>query len=74
MEATAVLAGEPHSDRPACVHPVLATLARVVNDAVADEVRATLLPLSVRLIGTASLPADRRCGFGLDGVSRRRRA
>jgi hypothetical protein len=54
MEATALLAGEPHTDRPATVHPALAALARVVNDAVSDAARPTLLPLAPRMIGTAA--------------------
>jgi hypothetical protein len=53
MEVTALLAGEPHSDRPCSVHPVLAAMARVVNDAVSDAARPALLPLAPRMIGTA---------------------
>lgn len=58
MEATALLAGEPHTDRPATVHPVLAALARVVNDAVSDPARPALLTLAPQLIGTAAAGAD----------------
>jgi hypothetical protein len=58
MEATAHLAGEPYSDRPACVHPVLAALARVVNDAVSDQTRQALRPLAARLIGTADVSTE----------------
>lgn len=58
MEATALLAGEPHSDRPASVHPVLAALARVVNDAVSDPARPALLALAPQLIGTAEAGDD----------------
>jgi hypothetical protein len=54
MEATAWLASEPHSDRPASVHPVLAALARVVNDAVSDAAPPALLSLAPQLIGTAA--------------------
>ena len=36
MELTAFLAGEPHTDHPACTHPVLAAVARVANDATSD--------------------------------------
>ena len=42
MEYTALLAGEPFSDHPACTHPVLASLARRVNDGVSDRARAGL--------------------------------
>jgi hypothetical protein len=52
MEYTAYLAGEPHSDRPTSVHPVLAGIAHVINDAVGDKERARLTLLAPRLIGT----------------------
>jgi hypothetical protein len=43
MEFTALLAGEEPTDRPLCVHPLVAAVARVVNDSVSDEARAELL-------------------------------
>jgi hypothetical protein len=52
MELTAFLAGEPHSDKPACTHPVLAAVARVVNDASSDPARAALACPAPALIGT----------------------
>jgi hypothetical protein len=52
MELTAFLAGEPHTDRPACTHPVLAAVARVVNDASSDPGRSALARLAPQLIGT----------------------
>jgi hypothetical protein len=52
MEATALLAGEPQTDRPVSVHPVLAALARVVNDAVSDAARPALLAHAPTMIGT----------------------
>lgn len=58
MEATALLAGEAHTDHPASVHPVLAALARVVNDAVSDQTRQALLLVMPRLIGTADSPSQ----------------
>lgn len=57
LELAAWLAGEPHSDAPACVSPVVATYARWLASAVDDEVRQTLKPLAARLIGTAA-PGD----------------
>jgi hypothetical protein len=54
MEAAAWLANEEHSDSPKCVHPVLAAMARNVNDSVDDETRQTLWPLLIRCLGTAS--------------------
>jgi hypothetical protein len=66
MELASRLAGEPWSDHPACVHPVLAAVARGVNDAVADACRARLVSLVPRLIGTAAAgPArDQRSDLG----------
>jgi hypothetical protein len=43
MEFTALLAGEDLTDRPRCVHPLVAAVARVVNDSVSDAARAQLL-------------------------------
>jgi hypothetical protein len=54
MEAAAWLAGEEHSDTPACVHPMLAQAVRIVNDVSNDDVRQTLWPLIIRCLGTAS--------------------
>ena len=53
MEAAAWIAAEQHSDHPVCVHPVLASMARRVNDMVDDETRRTLWPLIIRCLGTA---------------------
>ena len=54
MEFTALLAGEDLTDRPICVHPLVAAVARVVNDAVSDEVRDELLALGPALPGTTT--------------------
>lgn len=42
MEYASVLAGEPFSDHPRCTDPMLATLARLVNDATTDGGRHRL--------------------------------
>lgn len=52
MEAVSFIAGERWSDHPVCVHPVIASCARMVNDAVNDEERHKLVTLIPRLIGT----------------------
>jgi hypothetical protein len=54
MEFTALLAGEDLSDRPQCVHPLVAAVARVVNDAVSDGVRDGLLSRGPAVLGTNS--------------------
>lgn len=58
MEAVALLAGEPQTDRPASVHPALAALARVVNDSVSDAARQALLILAPTMIGTDAADRD----------------
>jgi hypothetical protein len=53
LEAVAWIAGEPHSDRPACVSRVLASFVRYWNDLGADRDREALKLFLVRLVGTA---------------------
>lgn len=57
MEMVSYLAGEVWSDSPACTHPVLASMARSVNDRLPDSERHRLVPLIGRLFGTAA-PVD----------------
>jgi hypothetical protein len=54
MEMTSFLAGERWSDHPACTHPLLASLARMVNDIVTDQVRPRLVPMIPSVIGLNS--------------------
>ena len=51
MELASYLAGEPWSDHPRCTHPLLAVLARAVNDHVSDATRPRLAPLIPHVIG-----------------------
>jgi hypothetical protein len=51
MELASFLAGERWSDHPACTHPLLATLARLVNDHTTDAGRRELAPLVPAVIG-----------------------
>lgn len=51
MEFASVLAGEPFGDHPRCTHPLLAALARGVNDRVDDATRQRLLPLVPAVVG-----------------------
>ncbi|MBK4346026.1 hypothetical protein [Lacisediminihabitans changchengi] len=54
MEFASYLAGERWSDHPACTHPALAALARLVNDCSSDSSRGrlvTLVPSVVGLLG-----------------------
>lgn len=54
MEFASFLAGERWSDHPRCTHPLLAALARDVNDHVSDGARARLVPLIPSVIGVTS--------------------
>lgn len=51
MEYASYLAGERWSDHPACTHPVLAALARDVNDLSSYQARTALTPLIHRVVG-----------------------
>jgi hypothetical protein len=50
MEVTSLLAGERWSDHPACTHPLLAHLARLVNDRTSDAGRQRLVTLVPSLV------------------------
>lgn len=54
MEMASFMAGERWSDHPACTHPLLADLARMVNDIVTDESRTQLVPMIPSVIGLTS--------------------
>lgn len=51
MEFASYLAGERWSDHPNCTHPLLAQLARCVNDCIGDDFRGTLVPHIPSVIG-----------------------
>jgi hypothetical protein len=53
MEWVSYLAGEPHSDEPACVSPVLRAFCTTLNDSLEDGPRQRLRPYLARTIGTA---------------------
>jgi hypothetical protein len=66
MEYTALLAGEPFSDRPRCVDAKLAAILRGVNDSLSDEDRPQLVSLLGRAIGLVVPPdvgEERTGGF-----------
>ena len=54
MEFASYLAGERWSDHPACTHPVLAAVARNVNDLSTDATRATLSQHIHRVVALTS--------------------
>lgn len=82
MEIVSLLAGERWSDAPRCTHPLLAAVARLVNDEVADDTRQELVHLVPDLVGAvgdgpATSPAIvrtcARVGLTVDPSSRRLR-
>jgi hypothetical protein len=66
MELASYLAGERWSDHPACTHPLLAAVARDVNDYTSDAGRARLAGLIPSVIGLAGddLHLDARIALG----------
>jgi hypothetical protein len=51
MEMASYLAGERWSDHPNCTHPLLAALARDVNDRLGDDARQELVSLVPSVVG-----------------------
>jgi hypothetical protein len=51
MEMASFLAGERWSDHPSCTHPVLATLARCVNDMLDDTSRQRIALMIPEVVG-----------------------
>jgi hypothetical protein len=62
LELVSELSGEVWSDRPAAVHPVLAAIARCVNDESTEDGRQRLVLFAPKLMGTylAREPVSRR--------------
>jgi hypothetical protein len=60
MELASRLAGEPFSDRPLSVSPVIAELLRQYNDAVDDERRQALIPYAALAVGTRGFASVER--------------
>jgi hypothetical protein len=66
MELASMLAGEPFSDRPATVCPVIAGFMRAYNDRVDDERRQDLYAYAAEVVGSRTTPdiehvRERRC-------------
>jgi hypothetical protein len=66
MEFASVLAGERWSDHPSCTHPLLAAVARHVNDYTSDAGRQRLAGLIPSVIGLTgdNLHIDARIALG----------
>jgi hypothetical protein len=52
LELAAMLAGEPFSDRPRSVSPVIAGVLGLYNDAVDDQTRQGLFAYAAAIVGT----------------------
>lgn len=52
VELASLMAGEPFSDSPACVDPVIASFLRTWNDRAAHAARQDLRPYAERIIGS----------------------
>jgi len=74
MEAAAYVAGEKHSDHPACVSPVIGAFMRSWNDSLPDDESRTrlLLPLIPKILNTAgsSDVEERRSWMAVDWMAR----
>jgi hypothetical protein len=71
MEWVTHLAGESHSDTPACVSPVVRTFCTALNDALDDDARQRLRAYLPRSIGTAEDGLDEaRSWMALDWLVR----
>jgi hypothetical protein len=63
MELASHLAGEPWSDHPACVSPVIGALVRRLNDRWSDEHRQMLKPLIPEMLNTADPALERQRAY-----------
>jgi hypothetical protein len=57
MELASMLAGEPFSDHPASVCPVIASFLRTYNDTIDDHRRQNLYACAAAVVGTRSSKA-----------------
>src|ERR1700744_4355201 len=73
LELVSYVAGEPWSDHPECVCPVLGAFFRAWNDGLPDDKRAAILrPFLPRLIGTnkGTALSERRALMAADWLVR----
>lgn len=72
MEWVAWAAGEPHSDHPQCVSPVIGVFVRALNDKLPDAERQALVPVLLDCIGTHTTKDDEvtRAFLAIDWAAR----
>ncbi|MCU1413700.1 MAG: hypothetical protein JWN80_1040 [Microbacteriaceae bacterium] len=68
MEFASYLAGERWSDHPACTHPMLADLARLVNDCSSDAARGDLVVLVPSVVGLLGDGRDTTLRVAIDAL------
>jgi hypothetical protein len=68
MEFASYLAGERWSDHPACTHPMLANLARLVNDCSSDAARGDLVVLVPSVVGLLGDGRDTTLRLTIDAL------
>jgi hypothetical protein len=78
MELASMLGGEPFSDRPASVCPVIGGFLRAYNDRIDDERRQDLYRYAAAVVGSRASgdverARERRCLAWADEMRRRRR-
>jgi hypothetical protein len=79
MELASMLAGEPFSDRPECVCPVIAEFLRTYNDHISRKLRQDLFDYAARAVGSNQghrierRRANRLLDWWLEGAPPRRR-
>jgi len=77
MELASMLAGEPFSDHPASVCPVIGSFLRAYNDSIDDRRRQDLYAYAARVVGTRAAisvqreRADRLSAWAVDMQRRR---
>lgn len=65
MEMVAFIERLPHSDRPACTSPVVASLVIFINDSLSDDGRQALLPWLPRVVGTVAPEFERARSYAI---------
>jgi hypothetical protein len=71
MEWVSYIAGEPHSDEPACVSPAVRAFCTTFNDSLEEGPRQRLRPYLARTIGTAADGLDEmRAWLAMDWLVR----
>lgn len=70
MELAAYIAGEPHTDHPVCVSPVIASFLRSWNDKLNDTDRQMLRPYADKVLHTADQHDEQRAWLAADWLIR----